>query len=91
MLFAKKQNDAPSRNIALDRLKMVVLADRELEDSGELVAMIKRDIIDVLRKYMDIGFDDLDIQICKPQQKGGDASESRLKADIPIKNMRKRK
>ena len=89
MLFARKHEPASSK-VALERLKMVVLADRELIDSGELVAMIKSDIVEVLRKYMDIGYDDLDIQICKPPPKS-DGTESRLKADIPIKNMRKRK
>ena len=94
MLFARKQVAEPtSRSIALDRLKMVVLADRDLEDDGELITMIKSDIIKVLCKYMDIGFDDLDIQICKPTPKenGGDGSEPRLKADIPFKSVKKRK
>ena len=93
MLFARKPAQESSRSIALERLKMVVLADRELDDDGELIAMIKSDIIEVLRKYMDIDFDDLDIQVCKPppKEKGGDGSEPRIKADIPFRNVKKRK
>ena len=87
--FGKKPSGAQSKDIALGRLKMVLVADR-VEGSAQMLELMKNDIVDVIRKYIDIDEEDLDIQICQ-QSNGGDASESRLKADIPIRNMKRRK
>jgi len=86
--FGRKSTETRSKDIALGRLKMVLVADR-VEGSAQLLEMMKNDILDVMRKYIDVDDQDLDIQICQ-QSRGGEISESRLKADIPIRNMRRK-
>jgi len=78
-----------SKDVAKDRLRMVLMHDRA-NCSPDLLEMIKNDILAVLAKYVDIGDMDLDMQI---SQEMSDDNEpvSVLCANIPIKNMRKRK
>jgi len=79
----------PSKDIARDRLKLVLMHDR-VSCSPDLLEMIKNDIMMVLAKYVDIDDVNLDINI---SQEMSDTNEpmSILSANIPIKNMRKRK
>jgi len=86
-LFKPKQS---SSNIAKDRLKLVLIHDRA-NCSTELLEMMKNDILQVISKYMDIDDkSDFDINI---SQTTTDQNETVpvLYANIPIKNMRKRK
>lgn len=85
-LFASKES---SKDVARDRLRMVLMHDR-VNCSPDLLEMIKNDILAVLAKYVDIGDMDLDMQM---SQELSDSNEpiSILSANIPIKNMRKRK
>ena len=48
-LFKKKS----SGNVAKDRLKLVLVSDRA-NCSSEMMEMMKRDIIEVISKYLDI-------------------------------------
>ena len=78
-----------SKDVARDRLKLVLMHDR-VNCSPDLLEMIKNDIMAVLAKYVDIDDMALDINISTEMT---DANEpvSILSANIPIKNMRKRK
>jgi len=83
-LFSSK---ASSKNVAKDRLKLVLMHDRA-NCSTELLEMIKNDIIMVLNKYVDIDHSELDIQVSQTSNDNG-APAPVLYANIPIKNMRK--
>jgi len=85
-LFSSKVS---SKDVARDRLKLVLMHDR-VNCSSDLLEMIKSDIMVVLAKYLDVGDIDLDMQI---SQELSDTNEpvSVLYANIPIKNMRRRK
>jgi cell division topological specificity factor MinE len=78
----------PSKDVAKDRLKLVLIHDRA-NCSTKILEMMKNDIIQVIAKYMEIDKEELDIQIS--QTPSGDNNESvpTLYANIPIKNMRK--
>lgn len=82
--FNKKEK---SKNIAKDRLKLVLVHDRAT-CSVNFLEMLKNDIIKVISTYMEIDEDGLDIQITQ----GGTDSDSSpaLYANIPIKSMKKR-
>jgi cell division topological specificity factor len=82
-LFNKKQQ---SKNVAKDRLKLVLVHDRA-NCSTEVLEMLKNDIMKVLSRYMDIESDELDIQIT---QTLSDTNERVpvLIANIPFKNVR---
>jgi cell division topological specificity factor len=83
-LFAKKTK---SKDIARDRLKLVLIHDRA-NCSTQLLEMLKVDIIKVISNYMEIDEQELDIQIT---QTNSDKNETvpMLYANIPIKSMRK--
>ena len=77
-----------SKDIAKDRLKLVLVHDR-VNCSSNLLEMLKNDIIKVISIYMEIDEESLDIQIT---QGGGGADSSQaptLYANIPIKSMKK--
>ena len=57
--FSRKQS---SRDVAKDRLKLLLIHDR-INCSPDLLEMMKTDIIRVISNYMDIDEDELDIQI----------------------------
>ena len=78
----------PSKDVAKDRLKLVLIHDRA-NCSTKVLEMMKNDIIQVIAKYMDIDNEELDIQIS--QMPSGDNNESvpTLYANIPIKIIRK--
>ena len=83
--FTKK---TPSKNVAKDRLKLVLIHDR-VNCSTQLLEMLKNDIIKVISNYMDIDEEGLDIQISHADTEGDGSSVPVLYANIPIKNMRK--
>ncbi len=80
--FSKKQ----SKDVAKDRLKLVLMGDRGV--SPEFLDMIKGEIIQVLSKYMDISDSELDIKLIKTDNEDGTAVVPALMANIPIKNMK---
>ncbi len=81
----RKQN---SKDIAKDRLKLVLIHDRA-NCSTQLLEMLKNDIIKVISNYMEIDEEGLDIQISQTPSDLGDENVPMLCANIPIKNMRK--
>ena len=74
----KKKN---SGNVAKDRLKL-------LSVSPEIMEQIKNDIINVIKKYMEIDCDGLDIQITQTESDTENGSVPALIANIPIKEVR---
>jgi len=85
-LFSRKPS---SKDIAKDRLKLVLIHDRA-NCSTQVLEMLKTDIIKVISNYMEIDEEELDIQITQaPSDRGNNESVPMLYANIPIKNMRK--
>ena len=82
-MFKKK----PSGNVAKDRLKLLLVSDRA-NCSPEIMELIKNDIINVIKKYMEIDCDGLDIQITSTESEGDNGSVPAIYANIPIKDMR---
>jgi len=68
-LFKKKT----SREIAKDRLKILLISDRA-GCSPEMLEMIKQDIAKVISKYMKIDTNNMEIQISKSGQGQGEKS-----------------
>ena len=77
-LFKKKS----SREIAKDRLKILLISDRA-GCSPEMLDMIKQDIAKVISKYMKIETNYMEIQISKSTMRGR-VKNPTLYADIPI-------
>ena len=82
-LFKKKS----SSDVAKDRLKLVLVSDRA-NCSPEIMEMIKKDIIQVISKYMIIDAEGLDIQITQLETDGNNGNVPALYANIPIKDLK---
>lgn len=83
-LFTKKT----SRDIAKDRLKILLISDR-VNCSPEMMEMIKLDIAKVISKYMKIDTKSMEIQITKTGTKGRTMKNPSLYANIPILDLKK--
>jgi len=68
----------PSRQVAKDRLKLVLIHDRT-DISPAVMEQLKDEIIAVISKHMDIDRDGVEIKISDESP-----TESRLVADIPL-------
>ncbi|PIE76998.1 MAG: cell division topological specificity factor MinE [Clostridiales bacterium] len=86
--FRGDSNQKDSASIAKDRLKMVLVHDRN-DCSPEFLEMVKEDIIKVLMKHMDIDEEHIDVQITKTVDDA--TGKPALVANIPILNMKRKK
>ena len=81
----KKQ---PSKEIAKDRLKLVLIHDR-VDSSSAMLEMLRVDIMKVISNYMDIDEEELDLQISQTDKDDYGRSVPVLYANIPIRNLRR--
>jgi len=77
--FSKE--DKKSKNVAKDRLKLVLIHDRAMLSSGVLEQM-RDDIIAVISKYVDIDREALNIDIAENPE---NSRRTTLVANIPLK------
>lgn len=80
-LLGRKQEK--SKNVAKERLKLVLVHDRA-DLSPKFLDMIKSDIIRVISEYVDIDEDGLDIKLTRMKKEGTSSTISALVANIPI-------
>ncbi|MBQ7668806.1 MAG: cell division topological specificity factor MinE [Clostridia bacterium] len=83
-LFKKEEN---SKDLAKERLKLVLIHDKA-NVSPEFLEMVKGEIIKVIKKYMEIDEESLDIQLTKMQNDEGNRIVPALVANIPIINVK---
>ena len=76
-----------SREIAKDRLKILLISDR-VNCSQEMMEMIKNDIAKVISKYMKIDAKSMDIQITQTSGKGHGIKNPTLYANKPILDLK---
>jgi len=89
-LFGKESaSSGTSKNVAKERLKLVLVHDRT-NCTPHFLEMVKEDIIKVISDYMEIDEDGLDIKITKTKRDYDDSSIPALIANIPIKKMKDR-
>mgnify|MGYP001071289614 CR=1 FL=1 len=79
-----------SKNVAKERLKLVLVHDRA-DCSQDFLDAIKVDLIRVISDYMIIDEDELDIRMTRTKRDTDDTMVPALVANIPIKEMRDRK
>jgi cell division topological specificity factor len=87
-LFGFFNRKSTSKNIAKDRLKLVLVHDR-VHCSSNVLEMLKTDIIKVISNYMEIDQEELDIQLSHTESSQSNGKVPVLYANIPIKNMKK--
>lgn len=79
--FGKNKNQ--SKNVAKERLKLVLVHDRS-DLSPRFLEMIKGDIIRVVKEYADIDQEGLDIKFTRMKRDYDSTPVSALVANIPI-------
>jgi len=77
----------PSKDVAKDRLKLVLIHDRA-NVSPQFLEMIKSEIIKVITNYIEIDESELEIQLTRTQSEDGQGIVPALIANIPIKNVK---
>ena len=80
-MFSKKEEK--SKNVAKERLKLVLVHDRA-DLSPKFLDMIKGDIIRVISQYADIDEGGLDIKLTRMKKDMDSSTISALVANIPI-------
>ncbi len=83
--FGRKKEK--SKNVAKERLKLVLVHDRS-DLSPKLLEMIKEDIIKIISQYADIDEEGLDIKLTRMKRDGNESPVSALVANIPIKKIK---
>lgn len=76
------KDDTTSKNIAVERLRLVLVHDRANISPG-LMEALKEDLIAVISKYMDIDEESMEINL-----NSGELSAA-LVANIPVKRIRR--
>ncbi len=85
-IFGKKNKTSSS--VAKDRLKLVLIYDRTGTSSNiEMIEMMKKDILEVITKYIEIEEDEFALDI-KTSNMGKDGITSEIVANIPIKKIK---
>jgi len=77
-----------SREVAKDRLKILLISDR-VNCSPEVMDMIKQDIAKVISRYMKIDTENMEIEISKSSARGRGNKNPSLYANIPILDLHK--
>jgi len=82
--FSKEESR--SKDIARERLKLVLVHDRA-NVSPKFLEMVKGDIIKVISNYIEVDEDRMDIRLSRIEQ-DNERYTSALVANIPIKKMK---
>lgn len=76
-------NEEKSKNAAKERLHLVLTQDRA-NVSADFLAMMKQEIIEVIKKYIDIDENAIDVRLTNKPNEDGTVGSPTLYANIPI-------
>ena len=88
-----EKNTVKSKEAAKERLHLVLVQDRA-NVSADFLDLMRQEIIDVIKKYIEIDDSDIDVQLTNMQKEDGTVGAPVLHANIPIvkvKNEAKKK
>ncbi|OPJ63758.1 cell division topological specificity factor MinE [Clostridium oryzae] len=80
-------NRTSSKDIAKDRLRLILINDRAAL-SPDVIDNIKREILDVISKYVEIDNSEVEIELTKTNEDNGNFPA--LVANIPIRKAKSR-
>jgi cell division topological specificity factor len=84
--FKKFSNKPTPKEVAKDRLRLILIHDRG-DLPQETLEKIRMEILEVISKYIEIDAEDVEIAVNKSERLEGNASPA-LVANIPIKNIK---
>ncbi len=87
--FNKKQENVPSnsKEAAKERLHLVLMQDRA-NVSADFLELMKQEIIEVIKKYIDVDEKAIDVRLTNKENEDGTNGAPALYANIPILNIK---
>ena len=79
----KDQIEAKSKDTAKERLHLVLMQDRA-NVSADFLDMMRQEIIEVIKKYIDVDEKDIDVRLTNKTNEDGTTGAPALYANIPI-------
>lgn len=73
------RNKPDTASIAKERLQIIVAHERSRRQQPEYLADLQKDIMEVVRKYVDIDTNNIDVQL----EKNGDCAVLELNVTLP--------
>ena len=83
----KDQLEAKSKDTAKERLHLVLMQDRA-NVSADFLDMMRQEIIEVIKKYIDVDEKDIDVRLTNKTNEDGTTGAPALYANIPIAGIR---
>ena len=83
----KKQSEENSKNAAKERLHLVLMQDRA-NVSADFLELMKQEIIDVIKKYIEVDEKEIDVRLTNKENEDGTNGAPALYANIPILNIK---
>ncbi len=84
---SEKQENTNSKTTAKERLHLVLMQDRA-NVSADFLELMKQEIIDVIKKYIEVEEEAIDVRLTNKVQDDGTTGSPFLYANIPILNIR---
>lgn len=86
-LGKSEKKDTNSRDTAKERLHLVLMQDRA-NVSADFLDLMRQEIIEVIKKYVDIDESEIDVRMTNKQNDDGSNGAPALYANIPIINIK---
>ncbi len=83
----KKQVQENSKEAAKERLHLVLMQDRA-NVSADFLELMKQEIIDVIKKYIEVDEKEIDVRLTNKENEDGTNGAPALYANIPILNIK---
>lgn len=83
----KKQEQNTSKDTAKERLHLVLMQDRA-NVSADFLELMKQEIIDVIKKYIEVDEEAIDVRLTNKANEDGTTGAPALYANIPIMNIK---
>ncbi len=81
--FGKKEKGKESSDTAKERLHLVLMQDRA-NVSADFLELMKQEIIEVIKKYIDVDEKEIDVRLTNKTNEDGTVGAPALYANIPI-------
>ena len=85
--LGKTDKEAKSKDAAKERLHLVLMQDRA-NISADFLALMKQEIIEVIKKYIDVDENAIDVRLTNKSNDDGTTGAPVLYANIPIMSVK---
>ena len=85
--IGSKKEENSNKDEARKRLHLVLLQDRA-DVSADFLDMMTKEIVDVIKKYVDVDEDEIEVELTNKQNSDGTIGAPALYANIPIKSIK---